>query len=518
MKTIITTISIIILSFIIAQDGNAQIRKRTKKPQWIDYLQREQIFPKSTYIYGFASENNKSAEDTEEIFDRLKNHSRLQLSESILVTIKSITTSNVVVSNTITSEDFRKTSVSFSKIKVSGLKEETYYDEKEDEYFAITYAKKTEIADFYRKIIEKNKSRIKINTKQAKELSTAGKKQKALQKYYSCSPLIRETEEAQTIILALENKNATGLYFAEIKKYQAEIEAETERLQGSKDLSISDICFIMANVIKKQLPKEPKDIVIGSLTYQDSKMSGSFSKRFLDTYEQKLSATGLKPKRITGPIFMDENYLLSGTYWEEGEEIRIITLLKDISSGKTIGSAENKISKKRLKAKGIAYIPANYNKAEKKQNTLRQNDLISEGGLFAELTTNRGNNNPIFMKGDTLKLYLKTNKACYIRLIYHFTDGSKVLFLDNYKISNDMVNQLIKVPQEFECIAPFGIETLQLNAQTKMFAPLNVQTKQGIPFIIENTKQLIANVRGFKPITNKDAKAEKRIIITTLDN
>ena len=89
--------------------------------------------------------------------------------------------------------------------------------------------------------------------------------------------------------------------------------------------------------------------------------------------------------------------------------------------------------------------------------------------MSIDLFTNYGKENLIFEEGDTLRLYIKANKECFVRFIYHLADGSKVLLLDNFLVERGEVNKLIKIEQEFECYPPFGTEVLQLNAQTSPF-------------------------------------------------
>merc|ERR1711916_40037 len=120
----------------------------------------------------------------------------------------------------------------------------------------------------------------------------------------------------------------------------------------------------------------------------------------------------------------------------------------------------------------------------------------------------------IYSEGETMKVYVKMGKPCYIRFIYHAADGSKVLLLDNYYIDASNVNKVYQIPEEFECTAPFGVETLQVNAQSAKFTPLNVREEYGYAFITDDLEEVIAKTRGFKK-KEKVMLAEKRLMITT---
>jgi hypothetical protein len=104
----------------------------------------------------------------------------------------------------------------------------------------------------------------------------------------------------------------------------------------------------------------------------------------------------------------------------------------------------------------------------------------------------------------------------YVRVIYYMADGSKVLLLDNYYIDQTKVNKVIEIPDEFECAEPFGFETMQILAQTKAFKPLLTEKKYGYDFVVQETKAIVANTRGFKKVENKDKSAEMRLNFTTV--
>lgn len=507
--------------FILSLGGNSEcIAQRKKdKPKWTDYFERTNNYPSELYVTGFTSEKGNNYESDTEIFDRLKNHARTQLVESIQVTIKSLVTSDILVENTETVNKFRKTSVSLSKVDISGLTIETFYDEKDDIYYAFAYAKRNEIQTMYKNKIAQNKKKVENNIQTAKDYLTENNRQSALRTYYRCIPLFRETEEAQSIVVALSNNmQESGLYIDEMYDYNQQVTKAIHDIQKSDQLSLSDISYFMASGIKFQLENPDITIRLVNFTYEDSRMASSFSKRLTDMLEKEL--IGQKLQVIRNPISMQKSTknataVLSGTYWKEDKYIKTITILRDAKTLQAIASSESLLPIEWLENRNIDYKPNNYEDAVKKQQDFQKNDLVSTG-LTLEVTTNHGNQNPIFVKGDTLKLYLRVNRESYIRVIYHFADGNKVLLLDNYHIDNRLANKAFEIPQYFECVEPFGIETLQVNAQTKPFSPLKTKKQYGHLFVVTELEDILENVRGFKPVEHDDANAEKRVTITTL--
>ena len=170
-----------------------------------------------------------------------------------------------------------------------------------------------------------------------------------------------------------------------------------------------------------------------------------------------------------------------------------------------------------LESRGIAYTPENYKQALINMKEFAK-DEVKGGNLNIDVYTNKGKENLIFTEGDVLKLFVRANRECYLRFVYHLADGSKVLLLDNYYINRDNVNQVYELPYEFECAEPFGIETLQLNAQGEPFEALNVRSEYGYDFILDDTQTIITKSRGFKKSKSEtDIKAEKRLVFTTMN-
>lgn len=88
--------------------------------------------------------------------------------------------------------------------------------------------------------------------------------------------------------------------------------------------------------------------------------------------------------------------------------------------------------------------------------------------------------------------------------------------MDDYYIGSDKVNKPIEIPETFTCSAPFGVENLQLNAQTIPFEKLNITVSDGYNYIQDDNSTIQIKTRGFKRQENNILKAERRLIITTL--
>ncbi|MBX2842629.1 MAG: DUF4384 domain-containing protein [Flammeovirgaceae bacterium] len=524
---IFSSLSLLLLIFI-----QLPLHVSAQAPGWTDYVERTNQFPKGSYIVGFNSERNVSSSQADAVLENLLDYAKIQLIESISVTIKSIGTLNITNINSQTHEYFKKTSASYSKVNVTGLKTDIYYDKKKKEAFAIAYASRSELIDTYKDKIKKGSAVIKRKIEAANTFKTNGDNQNAMKNYFETLPVFREVEEAYTIIVALN----TGLIqeiepvIQEINNQKFTVNHAVADLQKGDDLSLDDVAYLMAKGFQIQTNKPKRPIQLANFTYQDSKMGSPFSKRWASVFEKKLVDAADYPivklqadNFYTGSnIFKSEEekdpteslYMITGTYWEEDDNIKIISILREIESGKALASMEGSLDVSWLLANNVRYRPENFEVAYENQKVFSKDEIVG-GELMVDLWTNHGDDNLIYSEGETMKVYVRVNKPSYLRFIYHLADGTKVMLLDNYYIDDSNINKVYEIPEEFECSAPFGVETMQVNAQSKKFDPLNYNYQDGYQIITDDLEEVVSKTRGFKT-KKKVSNAEKRVIITTI--
>ena len=491
-----------------------------KNPAWTVYANRTASYPQDVYAIGFASEAYNGSESKADFQQRLRNFARTQLIESIYVSIKSLTNTSVVNEDKQSGISFRQSSVSMSKINISGLTEDSYYDEKEKTGYAIAYAKKIDISKLYHATIQNGKANLEKNHKAAEEFIKNNDRQAALKAYFECYPIFREIEEAQTLIIAFEGvpTDSPELLGAEIEKLKQSTAKGLKDLQNGKQLTLDDVAYFMAVGIKLQYTDD-KQIRLSHFSFQDTKMASAFSKRLTSSLEEKMVKQGLNVTEAASSFADnkkdDIKIIMTGTYWENPDNLKLVAILRDVATGKALASVEALLPLEWINSNSIKYKPDNYNKAMENLNEFSKNELVGDG-LAIDVTTNKGDDNLIFTENDTMKLYIKVNKPCYVRFVYYLADGNKVLLLDNQYIDQGKVNKVYQIPYSFVCAEPFGVENLVLNAQSIEFKPLNVRTEGGYKFIEDDIKKIISATRGFKVVDKNDAVAEKRLTITTL--
>ncbi|MDP7022925.1 MAG: hypothetical protein QGH42_01570 [Kiritimatiellia bacterium] len=104
-------------------------------------------------------------------------------------------------------------------------------------------------------------------------------------------------------------------------------------------------------------------------------------------------------------------------------------------------------------------------------------EIKTDAGLRIQLQTDRMSDGPVVYRyGDRPKLALKVNRACYVRLIYTFSDGTPTLLLDNQRFSSDMANEWQRLPVNWEVCAPPGVEQMLVQATVdEKMPPLNIK-------------------------------------------
>jgi len=488
------------------------------QPKWIDAQWRKTQYPDALYLTGYASEQNKLVGESE-LLSKLEGFAKSRLSESILVSISSLVDIHMTETNKQVEEYVRKNCISNSNIVLTGSKTEQYYDKKTKTAYVLVYAKKEEVSALYKKTIDDKAIAITQKIEMAKQLESNGDKAGALKIYYQTQSMFREAEEAQTVFLALkQNLNDDAAEINKLSDLKSIVENGIFGINNSKKLNIEDACYLMAQAYQLQTGIIDGSVSLTAFTYQETKMSSPFSQVFLRKFEQTLISEAnygiVRYGKNEQGMNQRVDYNISGAYWEEGDFIKILSVMRDMN-GKALASSESKIAKQLLDSLNIQVKPENFEEAYSRMKVFKQDEVI-HGDLLVEVWTNQGDENLIFSEGDSLRLYVRVNKECYLRFIYHLADGNIVMLLDNYFVNSDKVNMVYELPHDFVCAEPFGVEVLQLNASTEKFAPLAIEKVDGYQFITEPLGEVIHKTRGIKRADAGLMQAEQRLIITTM--
>lgn len=178
-------------------------------------------------------------------------------------------------------------------------------------------------------------------------------------------------------------------------------------------------------------------------------------------YSQNLS----QPDYASGAA--GAKYIVTGNYWEEDTNLDLSLKVIDVNSHVIVGTSSTYLPLSSLPKVDLA--PSNYNpttdenliKTEKKGEDLKVDVWVDRpSGVYHE--------------GDTMSIYFRTNRDCYVRLVYNDAGGNALLVFPNKVEWNSRVQggAVIKVPGMFVVGTPFGREILKAYASdTQMPVP-----------------------------------------------
>jgi len=331
-----------------------------QKPSWINAQARSASYPEQQYFIGYAYELNTQNKSHEDLLEKLKGFARTDLIQSIQVAIKSVTSMDVENKNGKSSQYLKQASTSLSQANIVGLKYEIYYDTKTKEAFAFCYALKSEVVAYYKNTVSTKITAIQNKIEIAKKAIETGDKKNALKAYFDCMPLFREIEEAQGLLVVLNIKDEISLKEEDSKQLKVDVNKGIFALYSGKSLSLDDVAYFIAYSLKMQTGELQDQVSLDKFLYQDTELPSSFSSRFGSSLEQSLVKETFKLLKTGKAVCV-----LSGTYWEDGENIKIIAILRNSETSKAIASAECLLSKSWLKSNNIDYIPDNFDKVNK---------------------------------------------------------------------------------------------------------------------------------------------------------
>jgi len=295
-------------------------------------------------------------------------------------------------------------------------------------------------------------------------------------------------------------------------------------------------------------------VIIGNFTYQETKVAGDIVPRLVsalkreshrlnvfEIIERTQIAETLKKvdlgvyNRITDNAeklfseMMEDSMkwdVLTGTYWDERNAVRIEAVLVNPISSRRMASAEVVIPKSVFSSR-FSLVPENFLKIQTETaELLRRARKKMPTSLQVKLWVNKGDG-AVYSKGEKLHVFIKANRDCYVRLLYRQADGTNVLLFPNrYRLDSRIEkNKLYVIPSEtdgFDFIVdePFGTEVLTLFASTVNEFPDELLGRggNGTVHVRGNTTGIVRafRARGISIRKRKEEFFETSCVLTTI--
>ncbi len=342
---------------------------QAQAPVWVQESQRNLRYPSGTYLTGFSVAKNTLNEAGDEFMNKLVEVARTELINSIYTNLQSLSSLNIENKNTRTNEVYRLKTASFSKASLSGLEIKKHYDTANKTAYAFAFARKAEVADYNRRLIDENKTKIEAAIQRGQSFKTAGNVQQALKAYYEGLTLLRNVETAQSVLLALNVDIAQLPHRESFNQYAVSITQEIENLQKSNHLKLDDAAYFLAYGLLLQLGKTDQTFIVEPFTYQNKGFESPFSLQLSTLVKNQLVEAGQYAVRENnGEEHVEDQLQIKGSYWVDGSKIRIVALAEEAQDGVIKASAEAALPLQQVSQSEQGIIPAVIQKVEQLQS------------------------------------------------------------------------------------------------------------------------------------------------------
>jgi len=510
-------LAIVLLLAVAAMQTSAAV------PEWIRNFDSSQKYPLKLYLVGFGTSAGKDSEAS----TNAQENARAEVSRVIIVNIKSLLSVFKEEKNDVYTQHLSSITQSTTSIQLQGLQTEQYVDTdpRNPAVYAVAYVSREELSRMYSQRKKDLVTQIRRIIADAEADEKSSRTMNAVTKYLSLYPLYEELKEAETILLVANESSSIKGAFDELNKEvgiqppstsepplmsRIEVANKVDQLLSQSMGTIEDVARALVIRLSKQVGKLSGQIMITSFTYQDTRMGSPFARYFRAELENQLVQSAnwnvaskpqsFEPKssQITRDLAKEAGakWVLSGTYWEQGEKIKVMANMRDVDTGKVLAGTEVSFDAKILPG-NLSIKPENYGDAIELKREFDKGEVVSSQ-LQVEVWTDRGNENLLYTEGEEVKFFVRVNREAHVRLLYILADKRWTLLYDDLYIDQSKVNRIVEVPDIFEVAEPFGAEMLVVVARTDRFTPLDTIEQDGYKFVNKKPVSEIRNMRGIK--------------------
>ncbi|GAB3169305.1 hypothetical protein GCM10027291_19560 [Telluribacter humicola] len=281
----------------------------------------------------------------------------------------------------------------------------------------------------------------------------------------------------------------------------------------------------LATQVAQQIPENVvKKISIETFTYQGKKVVNEFSHQITGTLKSSLTQHNpdIEIAVITRSAAFEPYMTLRGHYQKVGNFLKIHAQLYNYGSQPVGKAIESEVLLINLPNAAIEPPIALVEEATRIHVEIDDKPEVGPvpvkaGDLRLELSTNKGMGPQSYTEDDTMRVSVRVNTPCTVRLIYRDAANNLVLLRNqDFRIAESEVDRWVKIPTDFVCAAPFGVELLLGFATTGQFEPLHTEELSGYTIIKDDLKKVkVASSADQKRKKAGVGVAERSIQITT---
>lgn len=305
------------------------------------------------------------------------------------------------------------------------------------------------------------------------------------------------------------------------KFYDAKSQVRSSLL-ADKILTESDLVKALVKAFPWQDLSGQK-VVLASAVYKTSDSSGQFFAYLRDDLEEAVKALVPSIEVITDTPSARPDFVLLGSYREVGDGYQVRFRLNDVKAQvQAAPTFEATLDGGFVKAQKFEFVPPNL------QLATVDRDLqvaVYKQPVRTRLVvwTDKGKSGLTLKEGDRYYFYVNVNRPGYLSLIYNVAGDQpfRVPLLNNYRITESQISADVRLEQQFEVAAPFGVESAHFFfSPDPIPSPATVRTVvDGVPYdvVAEDYATLLVKARGIKKATEtSDASAISTDAVLTL--
>jgi hypothetical protein len=321
----------------------------------------------------------------------------------------------------------------------------------------------------------------------ARRLSEVGDRGAALDAYASMFPLFSRLDDLRAVLVA--SRGASPI----LPFTRASITNEMSELEDAPVSSIKDAVELLVLRLAKSGSLGER-LRVKPFTHDATEFASPFSQRVHRLLEAELGSRvavfegSFTPKSVDyvreEALQADSDMVLSGSYSESQDSVSIFARAVD-SNSRLRASAEVIVPKTLVVEERLALQPENYAQARQDAALIAAGEALS-GPLRIEMWTDLGRDALLFTTGQRYRLFVRANAACTVRLLYHLSDGTRVVMYEDYAIPAGRANQPVEIPEPFVVTAPYGAEIIQAFAYAGSPPSMKVRerTIAGMPYTV----------------------------------
>lgn len=500
------------------------------RPDWVGDAARATAYPETTWLVGWAEDEVKADADPAELAKALIESSRSELARSIRVRVEAVAESRMVeitgASGARFDSSFADRSRTTTDLRLQGCLVRSWHDEEGHRMHAIAAMRRSDFANALRAAAGQGLDQLAASADEAQAVEDASRPAEAQAAWGRILTGLRPIGDDAGLARCTGPDPADAALAARLAALHGRAAAAVARLAGRPVATAEDLAFVLAAQLGRAAGDDKPLVLVPAFTVRDSRMSSPFGRYLAQELAAKLpTAAGWKVSKASaaGPTrdaagAAGAEAVVLGATWERPEGVRVVVAVHRLDQGVVLAAAEATLPATGLAATGLAATPQNAAQALADQQQFRTDEVVG-GGLKLEVWTSKGDDAPVFLKGEKVAIFARVDRPAHLRLTYHLADGRRALLVDDLYIDEAKVNQVYQLPDEFAVDAPFGAEVLQANASTRPFPRLGVRDQDGYPIITEALPEALARTRGLKTAgpAAEAKQAEARVVVTTVE-